>query len=233
METSVIVKVIVMLLVAIVATVLIIRNPKLRLPLYIVLTVAILILAYWVYESIMDPIRFERDKTEREEATIQRLKDIRTVQLAYRSVNGAFASTFDTLFMFLEDGTLPMVLKIGEVDSITEAEALRLGLITRDTTYVPVLDSLFQDKTADFDYRDLPFVPFTEKQDSFFLDASEIERSAIRVPVFVASVHYDILLKGLDEQYILNLVDAREQLEKYPGLQVGSLEESTTDGNWE
>lgn len=233
MESSVIIKVVIMLLVAIGAAILIIRNQKYRLPLQIVLSAAIILLGYWIYESIMDPIRFDRQKEAREQATIQRLKDIRTAQFAYRSVNNSFAPTFDTLFQFLETGKLPMVLKIGEVDSLTEAQALKLGLIVRDTTFIGVADSIFKDKPIGFDFHDLRFVPFTDKMDTMFMDAGEVERSGIVVPVFTASVKYRVLLRGLNEQYILNLVETREQLEKFPGVKVGSMEESTTDGNWE
>jgi hypothetical protein len=40
-------------------------------------------------------------------------------------------------------------------------------------------------------------------------------------------------LEGLDEQSVTNLIAAREQLERFPGIKVGSMTEASTDGNWE
>jgi hypothetical protein len=233
METMVYVKVGGMILLAVLALILIIKNQRFRIPLQIVLVASIVLLGYWIFESIMQPIRFNREMASRNEVVIQQLKDIRTAQLAYQSVNGRFVSTFDSLFNFIENGKLPMVLKVGEVDTMTEAEALRRKLIIRDTTYVPVLDTLFKDKPAGFDYRSLRFVPFTDNKDTMVMDAGLIERSTIKVPVFVCSVEYVKYLNGLDKQLVKNLVATKEQLEKFPGLMVGSMVESTRDGNWE
>jgi len=233
METMVYVKVIGMILIAIIALVLILRNQKYRMPLQIVLIASILILGFWIYKSIMEPIRFNREMAARDQVVIEQLKDIRTAQLEYRKVNGTFAATFDTLFYFLENGKLPLVTKIGEADTLTETEALRRGYIVRDTTYIPVLDTLFKEKPEGFDYHNLRFVPFTNKMDTMFLDAGIINKSGVDVPVFVASVEYVVYLRGLDEQQIKNIVETKNQLEKFPGLKVGSMEESNFDGNWE
>ena len=63
----------------------------------IALAVIIAILGYFLYESIMEPIRFEKEKNRRYNATIERLKSIRTAQDAYRSRFGKYTGSFDTL----------------------------------------------------------------------------------------------------------------------------------------
>ena len=59
----------------------------------ILLVVAIVLLTYFIYESIMNPIRFNRDKDRRYARTIDRLKDIRTAQIAYRSEHNKFTGS--------------------------------------------------------------------------------------------------------------------------------------------
>jgi len=54
-------------------------NKTIGLTIRIALVVAILCLVYALYESIMNPIRFNKDMRKREVRVIERLKDIRTV----------------------------------------------------------------------------------------------------------------------------------------------------------
>ena len=67
------------------------------------------------------------------------------------------------------------------------------------------------------------------------MGAGEIETgSGLKIKVFEAKVHNNVLLKGLDRQLVINMNDLRKKLERYPGLQVGSLTEATNNaGNWE
>ena len=67
----------------------------------------------------------------------------------------------------------------------------------------------------------------------FSLNAGLVEKGGVDVNVFEASSHYEVILNGLDEQMVINLIAAKEQIERYPGLKVGSMTEASTDGNWE
>ena len=55
--------------------------------LQILLTIAILALGYWIWESIQQPIRFQQAMNERKEKVVERLSQIRDAQVAYRSIN--------------------------------------------------------------------------------------------------------------------------------------------------
>ena len=55
----------------------------------------------------------------------------------------------------------------------------------------------------------------------------------MNVPVFEAKAHYKTYLIGLDPQRIRNEAAQREDVNKYPGMKVGSMTEPSTDGNWE
>jgi hypothetical protein len=206
----------------------------------VVLAVAIVVLAYLLWDSINNPIRFNREKDRIEDATIQRLKDIRTAQLAYRSEYGQFTGDFDTLITFLKTDSFSVVRAIGSVpDSLieelgrknAELQALEEGIISRDTIRLSVKDSLF---SANYPIDSLRFAPYTQGYE-FELGAGKLETaSKVAVRVFEAKVPYDILLSGLDRQLIINYKETREKITGYPGLKVGSLEEATNNaGNWE
>jgi len=72
----------------------------------ILLTAVIIILAYLLYESIMDPIRFNKEKDKRETAIKERLIDIRSAQVLYRSKYGRYTGSFDTLINFIKFDSL-------------------------------------------------------------------------------------------------------------------------------
>jgi hypothetical protein len=206
----------------------------------VVLAIAIVVLAYLLWDSINNPIRFNREKDRIEDATIQRLKDIRTAQLAYRSEYGQFTGDFDTLISFLKTDSFSVVKAIGSVpDSMieelgrkkAELQALEEGLISRDTIRLSVKDSLFREG---YPIDSLRFAPYTQGYE-FELGAGILETgSKVSVRVFEAKVPYDVLLAGLDRQLIINYKETREKITGYPGLKVGSLEEATNNaGNWE
>ena len=69
----------------------------------IVSILLLLVIAGLVYaniKSIMQPINFNTQKDYRESVGIQRMKDLRTLQEAYKAVNGKFTSSADSLADF-------------------------------------------------------------------------------------------------------------------------------------
>lgn len=204
----------------------------------ILLTAVAIFLGYLIYKSIQDPINFEKEKDARYEQTIEKLKDIRKAQLAYKDVYGKFTGSWDTLIHFIKYDSLRNVRKIGELtDSmidagLTERRALQRGLIIRDTIRVPVLGTVF-DKSFNADQ--LKYIPVEDTVAIFDMGANVITTgSGIKVPVFEAKAHNNIVLKGLDRQFVINMNEQRRLNERYPGLKVGSLTESVNNaGNWE
>ncbi len=189
-------------------------------------------LAYMVVQSVIDPIEFKKEKDKRYEAVIQNLKDIRTAQLAYKEVNGKFTGSFDTLTTFVQHDSLPIIFKKGVIPEemlgkITEQEAIKKGIIVRDTIQVSVKDSLFP---ANYPIDSLRFIPYSEDKE-FRMGTNTIKTgSGLVVNVFEARAPSKEILVGLDKQEIINLNDGLE----YKGLKVGSLTESNNSaGNWE
>ena len=208
-----------------------------------ILVIAMIVLAYFIYDSIQKPIRFEKEQKIRYDATIQRLIDIRTGEVAFKSTYGRYTGSFDSLVNFIKHGDFKIVKMIGTIpDSLVdqlqmtpkaaEALALKKGWISRDTVEVPVRDSLY--KRPNFVADSLPYVPYT-KGHRFELAAGNIMTgSKVMVNVFQAQVSNDTLLKGLDRQLIINFNEYREKVADYAGLRVGSLKEANNNaGNWE
>lgn len=204
----------------------------------ILLTIAILVLGYFCVDSINKPVKFQKDYDTRRDNVIERLKEIRSAQVAYRSVNGIYTASFDTLIAFVATDSLPMVRMEGALSDsmleagMTEATALKMGIITRDTSRISVRDSLFSRKPWILD--SLRYVPFTDKKE-FELGIGIIKTASdVEVPVFEAKVHNNVYLNGLEEQEVININDRQRKLERYPGLKVGSLTEANNNaGNWE
>ncbi len=198
----------------------------------IFLLVVIVVLGYLIVESIMKPIRFNRELAKREKATIENLKDIRTLQEAYKSKYNRYNSYFDTLIYFYKTDSFAIEKKIGsyDPDAMTEKQALDLGLLSIETTYVPVKDSLFN---KNYRIDQIRYVPFTDGEE-FELKAKVITAGGLRVPVFEASVENDVLLHGMERQLVVNYNAEREAKVKFAGLKVGSVEQSNNNaGNWE
>jgi len=192
----------------------------------IVLTIIIIVMAYLIYESIMRPVRFNQAVYEREKAVISRLIDLRLSQQFYKRQYNEYTDSFDTLITFLKTGKIPVVSLIPDPTDTTFTKS-----ISDTLGFVNVADSLFSRK-INFSVDSLRFIPFSSKK-LFEIEAGKIERGGIKVPVFEIRTHYNIFLKGLDAQLIVNLVKSREDIERYPGLKVGSMQEPSTDGNWE
>jgi len=199
----------------------------------IVLLAIIVFLGYLIVDGIMNPIRFNKEKTKRESITIERLKDIRTAQVAYKSKFNKYTGNFDTLINFLKYDSFDIKKNIGnyDMDAMTLMQAIRAGFVRIETTKVSVKDSLFK---KNYPIDSLRIVPFTGNKEEFELGATVIQSGGLDVPVFEAKVHNDILLYGMDRQLVINYNEERQAKVKYKGLKVGSLEESNNNaGNWE
>ena len=73
----------------------------------------------------------------------------------------------------------------------------------------------------------------TGQNEQFELQAGYIMRGGLKVAVFEAKTPYKSYLWDLDPQRVNNLRAEQEDLEKYAGLKVGSMDEPSTSGNWE
>ena len=193
----------------------------------IVLVLLAIFLGYLVYNSISQPLVFENTKRERETKVVQNLKDIRSSQDLFKDYYNRYTANFDSLIDFIKVGELPLINIVKDPNDTTDTKTIN------DTVgFVKVMDSLFKDRT-NFNVEALRYIPFSEPQQEFEIQAGYIMRGGMNVPVFEVKAHYNTYLNGLDKQRIRNESALREDLDKYPGVKVGSMSEPSTDGNWE
>lgn len=200
-----------------------------KIVLKLVLLVAIIVLGYFVVESIMEPVRFNKELDKRSELVINKMEDIRAAQIAYKAINGTYMADWDTLINFIKNNEFPIIKEVPDPNDTT------MTIVIRDTLgYKPIVDSLFSHREH-FNIDQLKYVPLPKKyfnNEKFKLDAGSIERGGLPVDVFECSVEYDVMLKGLERQLIINLNKKVTEMNKFPGLKVGSMTEASTEGNW-
>jgi len=205
----------------------------------ILFVLVIIVLGYLIVESIMEPIDFNREVEVREQATIDRLIDIREAQKAYKDVYKKYTSSFDTLIAFIDTGNFTVVRAIGDIpeDWLDELgferareRALKEGVISRENTHVPVLDSLFH---AGYATDSLRYVPYCDGVTFNMTSGELLTSSNLIVQVVEAYCLYDDLLNGMDPQLVVNYKDERMKIVGFEGVKFGSMDEGTLTGNWE
>lgn len=225
---------------------------------WLILPAVIVLLVYLLVDGIRQPVEFNEMKAYRENVAVQRLKDIRDLQVAYKNVNGKYVSTIDSLKKFYNEGKIKVVMQVGSKDDSlamlnTKKVTARLrglkgeklnqklfelyqngerNLVFSVNSEVAVKDTLFHGRT-DFHIDSLSTIPFSGGQP---VEMSAITKmvSGVRVPLFEAKMPYGALLKDMDEQLIINLEAEKEDQGRYSGLMVGSIDAPNNNaGNWE
>ena len=188
------------------------------------------VLAYFVYDSIASKIDFEAETKYRRDVVIERLKDLRIAQLAHKSVKNRYARSVKDLLKFVKLDSFPVIKAIGTVpDTLSEEEAVQMGLVSRDTSYINVADSIFshtylKGHLTAFYIDSLPYVPFGSNGEQFEFEAGVIEKGKVKVKVFLIFAKFAIIYSRLNTE--------NEAIDLEEGLGVGSMSEPSTSGNW-
>nr|HMM19007.1 hypothetical protein [Petrimonas sp.] len=139
----------------------------------VLLVAAIILLAFLCWKSIQGPIDFNAEVKRRDNAVIQRLVDIRTTQVAYRTQKGSYTADFNELADFIKTGKVASVARSGDLTEeqleagMTEVKAMSIirtgnekairaaGLwdesknapqLMRDSIYAPAAEVLFPNR---------------------------------------------------------------------------------------
>ncbi len=209
-------------------------NKWLKLSLQIVLGVAAVVLAVIVYKQIMDPLDFQKQVKVRETAVIDRIKDIRSAEQAFKQKNQRYTADFDSLINFVLTDSLEFERQTGSAD---DSVAVAKGLVKTEKFTKAVRDTVFAPKKLTVEQiKNMRYIPHGKPGTEYILRAGMLTtESKVVVPVFEAKAPYKDFLYDLDEQMLVNLInDAKTVYNKYPGIAVGSVEKATNDaGNWE
>jgi len=195
----------------------------------IILWVFIIFLGYKIYQSIMGPIEFNKEKKVRFAKVIENLKIIRDAEVAHKEVTGNFTEKPTDLIQFIDTARFA----ITETKNIVVTE--QRGAISVDVEKRVVDTVGYKEVRASFagrDYKNMFKVPGTDAQ--FEIKIGFVEKiQGIKAPVFEARVDKAIVLNGLNKDLI------RQEKEALGGpevrgeyVSVGSLENVKTSGNW-
>ncbi|MDA9593719.1 hypothetical protein N9R69_01035 [Flavobacteriaceae bacterium] len=199
-----------------------------------VLWVLIIVFAYKVYGSINGPIEFNKVKNERYLKVIDKLKDIRNAQIAFKSVNGIYSDNFDSLISFIDTAQYTLIQKRDssflEYDRTFRIDMLREVVVIDTLGFASVKDSLFGNSNR---YKNMASIPIDGVDENFKIKSDVIDKNGYNVPVFEVRVSKDVVLFDqnrdlLKQEKGLMSVDGVNG----PDIVLGSLSEVSTNGNW-
>lgn len=209
-----------------------------KIAIQLVLWAIIGLLGYLLFNSIYDPIKFNKVKEKRYFQVINNLKDIRSAQLAHQEVTGTFAKDFESLVRFVDTAEFAITQRRDTIyDDVEKNKAFGIdeGYYIEETLIdtigsQSVRDSLFRDSDR---YKTMMNVPIEGVDAKFEMTADMLESGDLKLPVFEAKVAKDIILADQDPDLLAqeNQVVSVEDING-THIIVGSLTEVNTNGNW-
>jgi hypothetical protein len=187
-----------------------------------------------IYSSINGPIKFNQVKNDRYTKVIDRLKDIRSAQIAHKDVNGFYANNFDSLVSFIDNGIFTLIEKRDssylEYNRTYRIDMLKEVEIVDTLGFVSVKDSLFGNNES---YKMMAKVPVDGTDSEFSIKADIIDKNGYQVPVFEVKVKKDIVLFDQNK----DLLDQENKVISVDGVNgpeiiLGSMTDVSTSGNW-
>ena len=187
-----------------------------------------------IYSSINGPIKFNQVKNDRYTIVIDRLKDIRSAQIAHKDVNGFYANNFDSLVNFIDNGIFTLIEKRDssylEYNRTYRIDMLKEVEIVDTLGFVSVKDSLFGNNES---YKMMAKVPIDGTDSEFSIKADIIDKNGYQVPVFEVKVKKEIVLFDQNK----DLLDQENKVISVDGVNgpeiiLGSMTDVSTSGNW-
>mgnify|MGYP004398654245 CR=1 FL=1 len=194
----------------------------------------IVFFSYKIYTSINSPINFNKVKNERYKKVINRLKEIRTAQIAYKDVNGIYSNNFDSLVSFIENGIFTLVEKRDssflEYNRTYRIDMLKEVIVIDTLGTVSVKDSLFKDND---DYKLMSQIPIEGIDEKFTINSQIINKNNYKVPVFEVKVSKNIILHDQDD-FLVSQENETISVDGVNGSEIilGSLSDVSVNGNW-
>ncbi|WP_333693879.1 hypothetical protein [Flavobacterium sp.] len=219
-------------------------NPKFKPVLSILLWGITVLFGYLIYQSIQAPIEFDKLKEKRFQVAVNKMLDIKAVQMAFKSINGRYTDNLDTLINFIENEKFTIIeRKDTSVIDVEKNRAFGLTVdakgtggyfkdivVTKELGKVSIKDSLFKDSDR---YKRLNVVKIGDIVAKIDMKAGFIKRDDLKIPVFEAKLEKATLLTDQDP----NLVEKEKKVVSVEGINgemiiLGSMEEVNLSGNW-
>ena len=200
----------------------------------IVLWIVCIGLGYLIYQSVTGPIRFNEVKEERFSQVIEKMKDIRSAQEAYKTVNRRYAKDFNSLIKFIDTANFTITQQrdssFMEYDKTYQIDLLKEVKLIDTLGMVSIKDSLFGE---DGRYKNLSKVPTAKNDAEFQMAANIINKGGFKAPVFEVKVEKNVILYD-QPKVLLDKENSEIGVDEVNGnwITVGSLSQVSTAGNW-
>jgi len=197
----------------------------------IVLLVLAIFLGFKIYNGIMEPIQFSKEKVTKYAGVVESLKIIRDAEVKFYEVNAKYTSDKVGLLKFIDTAQLALTETKTIVEQVNTGGGVIIDVekrITDTIGFEPIL-KYFKNRA----YKTMFKVPGVEGTE-FELEVGEVEKvQGLIVPTFRARAPKQGILKGMNESLVkqeLEVVESDQIRGEY--VSVGSLDEVTTGGNW-
>lgn len=215
---------------------------NMRIFVQIALGLLTLLFGYFIYSSIMAPIRFDEMKQERFQVAVNKLLDIKKTQLSYKSVHKKYAPNFDELVRFVDNDKFE-IIEVRDT-SVWDVEKNRqFGLPNAPGGYkkdlkieIPrgfksVKDSLFKDTDR---YKTMNVVKINDAIEvPITMQTSAVTRKDRVFPTFYAFLDKNALLTDMDQE-LVKKENKKKDIAEINGdkITLGNLDDVSVVGNW-
>ncbi len=190
------------------------NTAKLLINLVLILIIGLLV--YKLVATIQEPITFQKEKAKRDAVAIERLKQIRLSQLAFKGKYGHYSGSFDSLINMVKTDSFEVVKVIGDPNDSTV-------VVKKEVFKKSMLDSLFAGNAQAL--AQIPEVPFSKKGDKFNIQAALITKNNTEIPAFEVSAPLKVIYSDLPNQYYADKFN--------DVMRVGNINDGTTTGSWD
>ncbi|MDB2403845.1 hypothetical protein N9W22_00915, partial [Schleiferiaceae bacterium] len=175
-------------------------NSKVQLGIKVVLILLSTYFTYRIYNSIMQPIKFQRIERVRICDVTEKLENIREAQLAYKSENGAYCSDINELVAFVDTGVINIIERKDTsfmyYDKIYQKEMNKDSVIMRVLGQEPVAVQLFGEG---FNAQSLLRIPGTDSL--FSMNSGKINKNAVDLATFEVSAPYATVFADVADDF--------------------------------
>lgn len=217
----------------------------------IFLIIVVVVLAIFAARSIMRPEKFRQVYELRKSANVTNLTTIRSAQTIYKNVYKKYASNMDSLVDFVQNGTVQIEKNVGHFpDTMSEAEAFKLGLIHKEVVEVPAIEKMLEldNKLTRENFKNFQYIPFSDKKE-YTIQTGSIASKTYEIPVYKIDLPLDDILVNMDRSispensgalkklwnkiFFNKLSEEQQYKTQYGDMYMGSLTEASTAGSWE
>ncbi len=221
-------------------------SPKTKGLVIAVMWLLTILFGYLIYDSIQEPIRFDKLKEQRYQAAVNKMLDIKKAQLAFKEINKRYTDNLDSLVQFIETAEFTIIER--KDTSVIDVERNRIYgisvgsdgvggyfkdiVVTKEIGKIKVKDSLFKDSDRYKRLNTLKIDGLTERI-PVTMKAGWLVKGEFKSPVFEAKINKTALLSD-QKGYLVAKEKKTVSVDGINGEEIilGSLEELSMAGNW-